>query len=207
MTQASQFWDRMAERYAQQPIADQAAYQTKLEVTRRYFRPSMDVLEFGCGTGSTALAHAPYVRHILATDFSARMIDIARTRARDSAVANVTFEQIDIDGLARRGGSYDAILGMSILHLLRNPLQVMAQVHAMLTPGGVFVSSTACLGDSMKFFKFIAPLGHALGLLPILNVMTADQLGAGLVATGFTIDHTWQPGPNKAVFIVARKAE
>lgn len=46
----------MAKRYARQPIADEAAYRRKLEVTRTYFRPDMHVLEFGCGTGSTALA-------------------------------------------------------------------------------------------------------------------------------------------------------
>ncbi len=59
------FWDRIAERYAKQPIADEAAYQKKLQVTRDYFRPDMAVLEFGCGTGSTAIAHAPYVKHVL----------------------------------------------------------------------------------------------------------------------------------------------
>src|SRR5215217_1657238 len=58
------FWDNLAERYARQPIADEAAYQTKLDITRSYLHPDMAVLEFGCGTGSTALQHAPHVRHI-----------------------------------------------------------------------------------------------------------------------------------------------
>ena len=55
----SRFWDRVAEGYAKKPVADEAAYQKKLQVTRDYFRPDMEVLEFGCGTGSTAIAHAP----------------------------------------------------------------------------------------------------------------------------------------------------
>lgn len=41
----------------------------------------MEVLEFGCGTGTTALAHAAYVRHILAIDIADRMIEIARQNA------------------------------------------------------------------------------------------------------------------------------
>jgi cyclopropane fatty-acyl-phospholipid synthase-like methyltransferase len=61
MVQSTKFWDRIAERYSKQPVADEAAYQKKLQVTREYFRPDMEVLEFGCGTGSTAIAHAPYV--------------------------------------------------------------------------------------------------------------------------------------------------
>ena len=70
MSQTSKFWDKIAEKYAKRPIADEAAYQRKLAVTRDYFRPDMEVLEFGCGTGTTAINHAPYVKHIRATDIS-----------------------------------------------------------------------------------------------------------------------------------------
>ena len=78
MTTSTGFWDRIADRYSKQPIADQDAYQRKLDVTRTYFRPDMDVLELGCGTGGTAILHAPYVRHVRAVDISARMLEIAR---------------------------------------------------------------------------------------------------------------------------------
>ena len=59
MFQRSWFWDRLAKRYARMPVADQAAYETKLEKTRAFLRPDSRVLEFGCGTGSTAILHAP----------------------------------------------------------------------------------------------------------------------------------------------------
>ncbi len=36
----------------------------------------------------------------------------------------------------------DMVLGLSILHLLENKAEVMAKVHRMLKPGGVFVAST-----------------------------------------------------------------
>ena len=51
----SKFWDRIADSYARKPVADEDAYQRKLRITRDYFEPEMDVFEFGCGTGSTAL--------------------------------------------------------------------------------------------------------------------------------------------------------
>ena len=70
MSREARFWDRIAARYAKQPVADEAAYQKKLAKTREYFPPDMAVLEFGCGTGSTAMAHAPYVAHARATDLS-----------------------------------------------------------------------------------------------------------------------------------------
>ncbi len=200
------FYDRVAERYAKKPIADQDAYQRKLRTTRQYLRSDMEVLEFGCGTGGTAIAHTPFVKHILAIDFSAAMIDIARRKAAAADVKNVTFEQADIDDFQAPDGSFDAVMGHSVLHLLDDRDATIAKVHRLLKPGGVFVSSTTCVGDTMKIFKIIGPIGRRLGLLPLLRVFTTTDLTDSLTAAGFAIDHQWQPARGKAVFIVARKA-
>jgi hypothetical protein len=77
----------------------------------------------------------------------------------------------------------------------------------MLKPGGVFVTSTMCIGDTMKFFRVIAPVGKFFGLMPLLKVFTAKELEASLTDAGFEIDYQWRPGKGKAVFIVARRAE
>ena len=207
MAQSVRFWDRHAEGYAKRPVADEAAYQKKLQVTRDYFRPDMEVLEFGCGTGSTAITHAPHVKHILAIDISSKMIEIARRKADAQQVDNVTFRQSTIDDFQAPGGSFDAVLGLSILHLLADKDAVIANVRDMLKPGGIFVSSTACLGDTMKFFKYIGPIGAFLGVIPMVQVFTRRELEDSLTGAGFALDHQWQPGKGKAVFIVAKKAE
>ena len=90
MNTSAKFWNKVAAGYSRQPIADEAAYQKKLQVTREYLHPSMDVLEFGCGTGSTAIAHAPY-EHIQAIDFSSNMIEIAQAKADAQNIQNITF--------------------------------------------------------------------------------------------------------------------
>ena len=205
MAQSSRFWDRHAERYARRPVADETAYQKKLAVTRDYLRPDMEVLEFGCGTGSTALAHAPHVKHIRAIDISERMLAIARAKADVAGIGNVSFEQAAIDDLAVADAAYDAILGLSILHLVADRDAVIGQVHALLKPGGVFVSSTVCLGETMKFLRIVGPVGKFLGLLPLLRVFTANELVASLTGAGFAIAHRWQPAKGKAVFIVATR--
>ncbi|UCD68972.1 MAG: class I SAM-dependent methyltransferase [Betaproteobacteria bacterium] len=197
------FWDRIAERYSRRPIADEAAYQKKLEVTRHYLRPDMEVLELGCGTGSTAIKHAPFVRHIRAVDISSKMIEIARTRA--NGVANVTFEQASVEDLEVKEGSVDAVFTLSLLHLLNDKESAIARIKEILKPGGIFVSSTACLGDTMKWFKIVAPIGQFLGLIPTVNTFTVQELVNSLIDAGFEIDCQWQPGPGKAVFIVAKK--
>ena len=118
MSNSAKFWDNIAEKYSKDPIADEAAYQKKLQVTQEYFKPDMEVLEFGCGTGGTAIIHAPYVKHIRAIDFSSNMIEIARRKAEIENIKNITFEQSTIDELNLDHSSLDVVLGMSILHLL-----------------------------------------------------------------------------------------
>ena len=205
MSPSSKFWDRIADRYSKNPVADEAAYQHKLEVTRTYLRPDSEVLEFGCGTGSTAISHSPHVRHIRAIDISAKMLEIARGKADREGVENVTFDQLTIEDIEIPDQSLDVVLGLSILHLLENKEEAIAKVHLMIKLGGVFVTSTVCIGDTMKFFKIIAPVGKRLGLMPLLKIFTTDELVTSLTDAGFEIDHQWQPGKGKAVFIVAKK--
>ena len=205
MPDGAKFWDRIAERYSKKPIADDAAYQKKLEVSREYFRPDWEVLEIGCGTGSTALTHAPYVKHIRATDISSKMIEIARRKAAAAAVENVSFEQTAIDELKVTDESLDAVLALSVLHLLEDKEDVIASIYRMLKPGGVFIASTACLGDTMKWFRLVGPIGRFLGFMPLVKVFTADELKGSLTDAGFEIDHAWQPGKGRALFTVAKK--
>ncbi len=168
----------------------------------------MEVLEFGCGTGSTAITHAPYVKHILAIDISSKMIEIAQGKAEVKNAGNVTFRRSTIDEFSVSDQTLDAVLGLSILHLLRNKEEVIAKVHKMLKPGGIFVTSTVCMGDTMmRFLKLIVPIGKFLGLMPQVMVFTTKELEYSFTDAGFQIDYQWQPGKGKAVFIVAKKAE
>jgi 2-polyprenyl-3-methyl-5-hydroxy-6-metoxy-1,4-benzoquinol methylase len=207
MAQPSRFWDRHAKGYAKRPVADEAAYQRKLQVTRDYLRPDMEVLEFGCGTGSTAIAHAPHVKRIRALDISSKMIEIAQGKASENKITNATFQQSSVDGLETPDASYDVVMGHSILHLIENKEAVIARVHRMLKPGGVFVSSTVCLGGRLPVLRAILPVGRFLGLLPLVKFFTVEELEGDLTDAGFRIDHQWQPDKSKAVFIVATKAD
>lgn len=205
MSNETKFWDKIADKYSKQPIADQAAYEKKLQVTQGYFTPNMEILEFGCGTGSTAIIHAPYVKHIRAIDISSEMVKIAQSKADAQKIKNITFEQLTIEDLPVEDSAYDAVLGLSILHLLADKEAAIAKVYQMLKPGGIFVSSTVCLGDAMSWFKLIAPIGKALGFFPLVKVFKVEDLLASLTEVGFAIDYQWQPGKDKAVFIVAKK--
>lgn len=205
MPDAAKFWNRHAAGYAKRPVADEDSYQRKLEVTRGYLSADMNVLEFGCGTGSTAIALSPCVSRIRATDISGAMLAIARDKATTAGITNVTFEDVAIEDIDVADGSCDAVLGHSILHLVADRHAVIARVGRMLKPGGVFVSSTVCLRGSMPGLGLLLSVGNFFGLLPAVSFFTPEELRRDLTDAGFEIDHAWQPGPKKAIFIVAKK--
>ncbi|NQV46069.1 MAG: class I SAM-dependent methyltransferase [Rhodospirillales bacterium] len=205
MPRSSQFWDRHAAGYARRPVEDETAYQEKLAKTQGYLKPDMDVLELGCGTGTTSINHAPFVRHIRAIDISANMLAIARDKAAAAHVTNVTFEQSNIEDLKTTDASYDVVMGHSILHLLEDREAVIAKVYKMLKPGGIFVTSTSCLGGRLPLLKVILPIGRYFGLLPLVNFFTVEEHMEDLTGAGYRIDYQWQPGKTKAVFIIAAK--
>jgi ubiquinone/menaquinone biosynthesis C-methylase UbiE len=209
MTRPGKFWDKHAKRYAKSPVADEAAYQKKLKVTQDYLKRDMEVLEFGCGTGTTALIHAPFVRHIRAVDISGKMLEIAREKAAAGGIKNVTFEQSSIEELSADDATFDAVMGHSILHLLENKKSAIASAHRMLKPGGVFITSTACLGGMTPalrvMLRVVLPVGRFFGLLPVVKFFTEEELERDLSDAGFRIDYQWQPGKGKSVFIVAKR--
>ncbi len=205
MNQAARFWDWMANRYAKQPVPDEVTYQKKLKVTQEYLRPDMLVLEFGCGTGSTALIHAPYVQQIQAIDISSKMIEIAQSKAAVQNIGNVSFKCATLDNLGVSDQTFDAVFGLNVLHLVPDKEDAIARVHKLLKPGGVFVSSTACVRDMSILFRIIAPVCNLLPLLPLVSIFTVNELEGSLTRAGFVIEHQWLPGRNKAVFIVAKK--
>ena len=198
------FWNRHADRYAKSPIADPDSYETKLRLTRAHLRPDMRLLELGCGTGGTALAHAPFVREVLALDVAPRMIAIAEAKRMEADIENVTFAIADLHSFTPAGAPFDAVLALNVLHLVPDRDVALAKIRSLLKPGDLFVSSTICMGDGLKVFKLIAPVGRALRLFPTLRVFTSQALDRSVQRAGFEVIHRWTPGPRAATFLIAR---
>jgi len=205
MDREKTFWNKRADKYSRRPISDEATYEKKLDVTREYFEADMEVLEIGCGTGSTAVAHAPYVGNIRGTDLSTRMIEIARDKAKAAGIDNVTFDASSVDGLNMPDSSVDAVLAHNLLHLLDDKDQAIADIHRMLRPGGLFISSTACIGDMMLPLRLIIPVGRFLRLFPLVKVFSVAELKDSLKNAGFEFAYEWQPKKSAAAFIVCRR--
>ncbi|MCV6584378.1 MAG: class I SAM-dependent methyltransferase [Marinibacterium sp.] len=211
MTDDVQFWDGIARRYAARPVPDQAAYATTLDRIRAHLQPGDQVLELGCGTGSTALRLAPAVARYAASDLSPRMIEIGQEKARKDEVSNVSFLVSDIRDPQRAGASYDAVLALNLLHLLDDPAAALARIHAMLRPGGLFMSKTTCRPDagwSLKYRLMMAalPVMQWLGKAPAVTFHSVPELEAMIRGAGFDLVETGDyPAMPPAHFVVARK--
>ena len=205
MKTPQQFWDKVAPRYAKSPVRDEASYQKKLAVTQAYFRPDWSVFEFGCGTGSTAIVHAPYVKDILATDISGEMLNIAQGKARSAGIENIRFQRGSLDSLELPAESFDAVLGLNILHLLEDVEAAVARAYQMLKAGGIFVSSTVLVDELKLRWRLLLPVMQLLGVAPHLNRFDRQGLVSILSNAGFSVDYEWQP-QKFSLFIVARKS-
>ena len=202
----SKFWDRKAEGYAKSPVANEDAYQQKLKATQQYLQPAMNVLEFGCGTGSTALVHAPFVAQYHAIDVSPNMIAIAKGKLAQTSIENLQFSTAALEDYPVDDESLDAVLGLSILHLMNDWQAIIQRVYNMLKPGGFFISNTACLGDQMRYTRFIVPIGRSIGLMPDVKIFTRQELEDYIERAGFRIDYKFIPENDKITdFLIAQK--
>ena len=140
MVSDARFWDRTSRKYAKAAIADQAGYERTLDRTHTLLGPDKRVLELGCGTGTTALRLAGDVAAYLATDISAAMIAIAEQKRTASPVPGLVFRTETAEALAHEAVQFDTVLGFNYLHLVRDVPGTLRCIHAMLAPGGLFIS-------------------------------------------------------------------
>ena len=209
MTDAD-FWNKAAAKYALSPIRDMDAYEATLARVRSYLGPADRALEIGCGTGTTALKLAASADHILATDISPAMIDIARDKAAAAGTDNVTFTPAPADTLP--DGPYDAVMAFNLLHLLRDLDGTLAQIAARVRTGGLFLSKTTCLdgpGVPLRLRALISlglPLMQLFGRAPYVNRLSIAALEEAVARAGFDIIETGDyPNRPSNRFIVARK--
>ena len=209
VSRKARFWDRIARKYAADPIADMPGYEATLRRVQGLLTAEMNVLEIGCGTGSTALRLAPFTRRLLATDVSAGMIAIAREKLAAEPVPQLAFALADADAPAIGPGDYDAVLAFNLLHLVSDLDQALALVVQALRPGGRLISKTACVAEMNPLIRWLAiPVMQAIGKAPHVLLFDADTLQAAMVRQGLVIEAVERhgtKGKDIRVFIVARK--
>ncbi len=211
MQNAAVFWDNVAEKYAKSPIADMDAYTYTLDRTRSYLSTDDNVLEVGCGTGSTALLLAEDVGQITASDISGNMIRVGAEKARTQGISNIKFVKAELFDAGIESGPYDAVLAFNMIHLLEDAPAAMKRIHGLLKPGGRFISKTVCNpgpGAPIKYrlMKLVLPIMQWIGKAPFVNFMEIPELDDLISSGGFKIVEAGNyPASAISRYVVAQK--
>jgi SAM-dependent methyltransferase len=199
------FWDKHSKSYANKPIKYPLSYQKKLKRTQQYLNQSSKVLEIGCGTGMTAIKHSGYAKHIVATDYSEKMIDIAQARKVDSNIHNIDFHLIDAFSACALG-RFDMILALSLFHLVDEREALLKQIFNSLEAGGTFVSSTHCFEQrSKRLIKAVNWISTTFKKTPYCHIFSISQWMEALRNAGFRVIESWQSEEDFSIFIVCEK--
>ena len=113
------------------------------------------LLDIATGGGHTALAFAPHVREVVATDLTPRMLEVAEAFIRQQGAANVTFQVADAEALPFPATDFDIVTTRIAPHHFPNPRQYVREVARVLRPGGVFVLDDNMAPDDQELDVFM----------------------------------------------------
>ena len=92
----------------------------------KYIDTGSTVLELAGGTGEISVRVSLKAQKVLCTDLSAKMLKVARTKARN--ISNISFETADLYSLSYEDNSFDIVIASQVLHLLDNPKKAIDEI-------------------------------------------------------------------------------
>jgi len=155
------FWNRYAKLYDFEiNHTSKAAYIEMYRLMSLRLTKEMNVLEIATGTGLISINIAPFVRSIVATDFSPKMIDTAKKKIVPD---NLRFSVQDATALTFEENTFDAVIISNALHIMPDPAKVMANIARVLKPNGLLIAPNFTHGHlnnatwnlNAKFLKLI----------------------------------------------------
>jgi ABC-2 type transport system ATP-binding protein len=149
-----------------------------------------NAIEFACGTGYFTKAIAGNARHVVATDLSDKMLEVARTQLRD--FKNITIQKADCADTSFSEESFDSVFMANLIHVVDDSSQCLQESRRILRNGGSLIV-VDLTGYGMSFSKKMK-LGfrylRAWGLPPRggQNDMSPDELVSLVENAGFKVE-------------------
>ncbi len=138
-------------------------------------------LDVATGAGHTAMAIAPLVAQIIATDITGEMLLKTSELAKARGIKNLSVEVADAESLPFDNASFDLVTCRIALHHFGDPKAAIGEFSRVLKPGGVlgFVDNTVVddiqAADYYNAFEKIRdPSHHRVFSLPELRSMMKD---------------------------------
>jgi SAM-dependent methyltransferase len=111
-------------------------------------RPGMQVLDLGCGDGTTALPAARRGADVLGVDIAANLVAAGNRRAEEAGLYNVQFVEGDASDLNEiRDSRFDLVISIFGAMFAPRPLEVAREMVRVTKPGGKIVMGNWIPGD------------------------------------------------------------
>ena len=150
------------------------------------------VLDVGAGAGDSALMAAQRTRptgHVLATDISASMLEIAAESAGHERLTNLSTRVADAQQLDLASDSFDAAISRNCLMLIPDYRRALTEIRRVLTPGGRFAAIVYSIPDRCPYFSIPHAIAFRVGRLtsPAVEEFGEFRLSApGLLPEAFS---------------------
>jgi len=152
-------------------------------------KPHWRLLDVATGAGHTALAFAPHVSKVTASDITDAMLAEAKRLAAERGLANVRTARAKAEDLPFPDTSFDLVTCRLAAHHFAGPAGFVAESFRVLMPGGTFALLDNISPDdrasarAYNSFETLRDLSHArcLSLTEWIDLLTS---------AGFEITHT-----------------
>jgi ubiquinone/menaquinone biosynthesis C-methylase UbiE len=108
---------------------------------------SMDVLDFGCGTGLLTLKLQPLVRSATGVDSSQGMLDILKAKVKCLGITNVETLYRDLDKGDVLNGSFHLVTSCMTFHHVKDIQKLLNTFHKIILPDGYVAVADLDLDD------------------------------------------------------------
>lgn len=99
-------------------------------------QPEWCALDIATGGGHTALALAPHVREVVASDLTREMLDAAERFIREKGITNVSFREADACGLPFDDATFDLVTCRVAPHHFADVGRFVRECARVVKPGG-----------------------------------------------------------------------
>jgi ubiquinone/menaquinone biosynthesis C-methylase UbiE len=160
--------------------------------------PGERVLDVGCGGGKTSLAAARVVGPagaVVGADISTPITALAKRRAEEADLENVTFRVVDMQVETVDGGPFDVALSQFGVMFFDEPVAAFTNIRAHLRPGGRIAFACWQSMDRNPWF-FALAIADLLPPPPVLapgksptgpfSLADLEQTTGALHSAGFT---------------------
>ena len=183
-------WDRFATIYSGFIVStpgNRKAYEAIYRLIRGVVKDK-EVLELATGPGVIAKQVASETKQMIATDFSDKMLAVAR---RGVIPSNLIFEKADAGDLLYEDDSFDVVIIASALHVIPYPERVLSEIKRVLRPDGVLIAPNFIHDNKKKASELCSKVISAAGVSFEARWNAKGYMGF-LEENGFSVIHSKQ---------------